>query len=49
MSSSALVKVGTSLSIVEIQGWIKNELGQIVLVAEDPQQVAIGQPLACQG
>ncbi|MEM8805146.1 MAG: filamentous hemagglutinin N-terminal domain-containing protein [Cyanobacteria bacterium P01_G01_bin.38] len=35
--------------IVEVQGWIKNEQGQIVLVAEDPQQATIGQPLACQG
>ncbi|MEO1399771.1 MAG: filamentous hemagglutinin N-terminal domain-containing protein [Cyanobacteria bacterium J06635_1] len=35
--------------IVEVQGWIKNAQGQIVLVAEDPQQATIGQPLACQG
>ena len=40
--------VFTTEPIVEVQGWIKNELGQIVLVAEDPQQVAVGQPLACQ-
>ena len=35
--------------IVEIRGWIKNEQGQIELVAENPQQVAVGQPVVCQG
>ncbi|MGD1932676.1 MAG: filamentous hemagglutinin N-terminal domain-containing protein [Leptolyngbyaceae cyanobacterium] len=45
---TATDSVSIAEPIVEVQGWIKNELGQIVLVAEDPQQAAVGQPLACQ-
>ncbi|WP_193996076.1 two-partner secretion domain-containing protein [Leptolyngbya ectocarpi] len=47
---NAAIDAGTiSAPIVEVQGWTRNERGQVVLVAENPQQVAVGQPLACQG
>ncbi|MEO0540003.1 MAG: filamentous hemagglutinin N-terminal domain-containing protein [Cyanobacteria bacterium P01_A01_bin.105] len=41
--------VTTPPHLVEIQGWIKDEHGQIVLVADDPQPVTVGQLVACQG
>lgn len=40
-------EVMTPSPIVEVQGWIKDENGQVVLVAEDPRQVALGHPAGC--
>ena len=33
--------------IIEVQGWVRNEKGQVVLVATDPQQTALGHPVGC--
>ena len=33
--------------IVEVQSWTKNERGQVVLVAEAPQQIALGHSVEC--
>ena len=35
--------------IAEAQGWIVNEQGQIMLVAEAPQEVTVGQLVTCRG
>ena len=35
--------------IAEAQGWIVNEQGQIMLVAEAPQEATVGQPVTCRG
>ena len=46
-ASAADSPEATTPPVVEVQGWVRNEKGQVVLVAADPQQTALGHPVGC--
>ncbi|MBE9068807.1 S-layer family protein [Leptolyngbya cf. ectocarpi LEGE 11479] len=48
-SNTAIDTASISDPIVEVQGWTKNELGQVVLVADNPQQMSERTRSGCFG